>query len=933
MKKSVSGIKLAALCILITHLLGLSAAVADQSIVLPQTESEQQLKYQDKVLSSKELPAGKVEADGIVFNISPKQVVSMGGAAGRNPVQISLEKASTATHVAFLHTFNPGPALHEFRMQVALAHKLIELPPAPPTVLRYVVNYADGKKETIPVRFGEGIDQWYRVHEVGPMLWSKAAWIKDLKPYSGEKAVLYAMNWPNPRPDTPIVSIAVLANEEARRDYGQGLLAAVTLRKVQPTGRFYYVATPPMGQDSQPGTFEQAFGSLRQAAKVAKAGDTVFVRGGLYAVDEQIVIENSGTPDKWITISSYPGETPRIDARAFRMDLRMKPFTPDGPSGPQAQHDSGVIAAQEQSYIRIQGMEICNSRRAGISAYGKDGKERAHHVDILFNRTSRTFSMGIIAHSVDHIKILGNIVCRPHSLQMAFNEFTGQSETFRKLHQEGIDLTTNEYFEIGYNAVYGGSKEAIDCIKTQKGRVHHNYVHSSMNGIYVDSWNTPITEMEVDHNYIHNAFSGIPFSTEGGGDIRDIKIHHNINFDSKMVGISIGEATYKAKPAAINHVQIYNNTTHHDGYHGNRIRWRSAGIEVSGFDENMNFTDVLVVNNIATDAAHVPLGCGFSDMAAHNIRYENNLSYPAKNRMPAYFPEKDRVRTKMVLGENAVTEAPEYVNAEFGDFRLKAASPAIDAGSNEPFGADPDGSRRDIGALPAGSAWLSGFDWAGNVTMFYHGGIVYEPLEIPRDKFTIHRNHLERPSWFQVGRYGEDFQNLPDGLQSLAGITWDIVPDNGDYRPNVMALEGLGCESTAKSITDIPVARKADVLAFLHAYHSFDKTISKDTQLFHYHVLYADGSSADIPVRWGQEIESWYGGKLASLPNAALAWYQTSRRVARDPKINGEIGLYAFEWTNPSPDKEIKSIDIINDVDPMYGSCAVMAITSGKKVK
>lgn len=73
----------------------------------------------------------------------------------------------------------------------------------------------------------------------------------------------------------------------------------------------YYVS--PTGSDSQTGTIERPFASLQYAHDLAKPGDTIYLRGGVYALTEGIQLTRDGTSGAPITIANYPGETPILD--------------------------------------------------------------------------------------------------------------------------------------------------------------------------------------------------------------------------------------------------------------------------------------------------------------------------------------------------------------------------------------------------------------------------------------------------------------------------------------------------------------------------------------------------------------------------------------------------------------------------------------------
>ena len=63
------------------------------------------------------------------------------------------------------------------------------------------------------------------------------------------------------------------------------------------------------GCDNAKGTLDAPFKTISHAAKIAKAGDTVKVRGGVYR--EYVDPENGGENDRPITYEGYEGEIGR----------------------------------------------------------------------------------------------------------------------------------------------------------------------------------------------------------------------------------------------------------------------------------------------------------------------------------------------------------------------------------------------------------------------------------------------------------------------------------------------------------------------------------------------------------------------------------------------------------------------------------------------
>ena len=69
----------------------------------------------------------------------------------------------------------------------------------------------------------------------------------------------------------------------------------------------------PTGDDNNPGTIEQPLKSITAAVSSAQAGDTVFVRGGVYSLTTTISISKSGSEGNRYYLLSYQDERPVLD--------------------------------------------------------------------------------------------------------------------------------------------------------------------------------------------------------------------------------------------------------------------------------------------------------------------------------------------------------------------------------------------------------------------------------------------------------------------------------------------------------------------------------------------------------------------------------------------------------------------------------------------
>ena len=78
----------------------------------------------------------------------------------------------------------------------------------------------------------------------------------------------------------------------------------------------YYVA--PDGDDNNPGSLAQPFGTFPKAILEAMPGDTIYARGGVYNITSTITITASknGSPGQLYTLTAYHDEIPILDCSA-----------------------------------------------------------------------------------------------------------------------------------------------------------------------------------------------------------------------------------------------------------------------------------------------------------------------------------------------------------------------------------------------------------------------------------------------------------------------------------------------------------------------------------------------------------------------------------------------------------------------------------------
>ena len=144
--------------------------------------------------------------------------------------------------------------------------------------------------------------------------------------------------------------------------YALGLVLAI----VQAFGAVHYVATD--GSDNAAGTKDKPFATLNKANSVVKAGDTVWVRGGIYDLNDTVFYERykmtagvlltaSGeSDDKRIHYLAYPGERPIFDGTNLPVaeGVEHGDGTPEG-----AMYTSSIVIAAR--FLHLKGFEVRNT--------------------------------------------------------------------------------------------------------------------------------------------------------------------------------------------------------------------------------------------------------------------------------------------------------------------------------------------------------------------------------------------------------------------------------------------------------------------------------------------------------------------------------------------------------------------------------------------
>jgi parallel beta-helix repeat protein len=413
----------------------------------------------------------------------------------------------------------------------------------------------------------------------------------------------------------------------------------------------YYVATN--GDDSNPGTESEPWRTIQKAAGTAAAGDTVFIKSGVY--EERVVMQNSGSSGNYIVFTAFQEDTVTIDGSNITL-----------PAG-----WGGLFDISGASYITVTGLRITNAgpddNNVGILV------DNSSYISLQNNYTYNTTGSGIGVWDSDNISVIGNEV------ELACND--GE--------QECITIATTDVFEVVSNHIHHGGPgtiggEGIDAKDgSSNGLIHDNNVHHlNRLGIYVEAWDKHTYNIEVYNNVIHDCTNdGLTVASEGGGLLEDVRIYNNVVYDNDLCGITISPQGYAATHP-MRDIYIINNTFFSNGSGS----W-GGGI----LNENPEAGNVVVRNNICSD--NLSFQIAIENATIDSMTVDHNLI----DGFQGYAGE--------IYGSDSIVGDPLFVNQAGEDFHLQGGSPAIDNGSSldaPNFDFDdnsrPFGSEFDIGA-------------------------------------------------------------------------------------------------------------------------------------------------------------------------------------------------------------------------------------------
>ncbi len=168
--------------------------------------------------------------------------------------------------------------------------------------------------------------------------------------------------------------------------------------------------------------------------------------------------------------------------------------------------------------------------------------------------------------------------------------------------------------------------------------------------------------------------------------------------------------------------------------------------------------------------------------------------------------------------------------------------------------------------------------------------------------------------WTDQGK--NDFRMIPLGRQIFQKVPYDIIDPAQNFGKSCIVVSSEGRGSITPAVKNIKIGSSLSRLFFLHteAY-----VPAAQQQVLSYRIHYEDGSSLDVAIKDACAIGDWW--RPENLPDARLA-YSAENLMGR------EVGVFAYEWSNPRSEVLIKSLDVIAAKGPAV--CLLLAVTGEK---
>lgn len=154
------------------------------------------------------------------------------------------------------------------------------------------------------------------------------------------------------------------------------------------------------------------------------------------------------------------------------------------------------------------------------------------------------------------------------------------------------------------------------------------------------------------------------------------------------------------------------------------------------------------------------------------------------------------------------------------------------------------------------------------------------------------------------GYAGNNLKQLPQGQQVLGRAKFKVGA-------KFIQLASKRAPKFPAKVSGIAVGKTANQIHFLHATGwGSPGTVADATKIGAYIVHYKDKTKAEIPIVYGEDVRDWWNhDDSRKCSRGKVAWSGSNAAAANFRGRGVPLRLYRGTWKNPSPKKEIVSID------------------------
>jgi peroxiredoxin len=183
-----------------------------------------------------EVPQGERAFGGVKFQIG-ESVIQIGS-------QVAQERPREVKGIQIDRRFAVLYALHSTIFSAGAAGNV----PDRALIGRYVVNYSDGTKATVPIVYGEDLRDWWNIDQSKPVSRGTVAWEGSNPEVKSRNLTLrlYLTRWANPRPEKQVATIDYVSTNTVSAPF----CAAMTVE--ERCGEQSKTASTPRGEKPTP---------------------------------------------------------------------------------------------------------------------------------------------------------------------------------------------------------------------------------------------------------------------------------------------------------------------------------------------------------------------------------------------------------------------------------------------------------------------------------------------------------------------------------------------------------------------------------------------------------------------------------------------------------------------------------------------------------